>query len=333
MPADGESPPIISRAEVEVARRVLGSRVTRTPLVTAEAAGRQLGARIYLKLECHQRTGAFKYRGALYAAATLLEGTGGEIVTASSGNHALGVCLAAVELGARATVVMPESAPAVKRERALALGAEVIVHGTVYDEARAHAEDLARSRRALFLPSFDHPLIMAAQGTVVLEIEEQLPDLDLLVVPVGGGGLLAGALAARPDLAVWGVQAAGADSFVRSLAAGHQVTIPRTSTLADGIAVLTPGRLTLSQALAGRPRVVTVTDGEILAAMRHLLLSERVVAEPAGASGLAALLAGRIPVRGRTAAVVITGGNVMADVLCQALMGEPEGPGRRPATP
>ena len=328
MPANATPLSIISRADVEAAGRMLGSRVNRTPLILAEAAGGQLGARIYLKLECHQRTGAFKYRGALYAAATLLEGTGGEIVTASSGNHALGVCLAAAELGARATVVMPETAPAVKRDRARALGAEVVIHGAVYDEARAHAEDLARSRRALFLPSFDHPLIMAAQGTVVLEIEEQLPDLDVLVVPVGGGGLLAGALAARPDLIVWGVQAAGADSFVRSLAAGHQVTIPRISTLADGIAVLAPGRLTLSQALAAHPRLVTVTDAEILAAMRHLLLNERVVAEPAGASGLAALLAGKIPIRGRTAAVVITGGNVMADVLCQALLGGPDGPGQ-----
>jgi threonine dehydratase len=319
LPTEAGSPPIISRSEVEAARRVLGSRVTRTPLVVAEAAGRQLEARVYLKLECHQRTGAFKYRGALYAAATLLEGTGGEMVTASSGNHALGVCLAAAELGARATVVMPETAPAVKQDRAKSLGGEVIIRGRVYDEARAHAEDLARSRGALFLPSFDHPLIMAAQGTVVLEIEEDLPDLDLLVVPIGGGGLLAGALAARPDLAVWGVQAAGADSFVRSVAAGHPVTIPGISTLADGIAVLAPGRLTLAQALADRPRLVTVSDEEILAAMRHLLLSERVVAEPAGASGLAALLAGRIPVRGRTVAVVVTGGNVMADVLCRAL--------------
>ena len=326
-PSD-RSLPVIHRSDVEAARRALSSQVNRTPLVLAEAASHRLEARIYLKLECHQQTGAFKYRGALYAAATLLEDPGRELIAASSGNHALGVCMAAVKLGARATVVMPVTAPAVKRDRARALGAQVVVHGTVYDEARACAEDLARSRRGVFLPSFDHPLIMAAQGTVVLEIEEELPGLDMLVVPVGGGGLLAGALAARPDLAVWGVQACGADSFVRSLAAGHPVTIPKASTFADGIAVLTPGRLTLAQAIAGRPRLQTVADAEILAAMRHLLLNERVVAEPAGAAGFAAVLTGKVPVHGRTVAVVITGGNVMADVLCQALVSEPEGPDR-----
>ncbi|MBT9155139.1 MAG: L-threonine dehydratase catabolic TdcB [Firmicutes bacterium] len=313
--------PVIRRSDVLTARQVLGSRATRTPLILAEAASDILEARIYLKLECHQRTGAFKYRGALYAATMLLKGQGGELITASSGNHALGVCMAAAELGVRATVVMPATAPLVKIERARALGGEVILHGKVYDEARAHAEELVRSRQAVFLPSFDHPLIMAAQGTVVLEIEEELPTLDMLVVPIGGGGLLAGALAARPDLAVWGVQAMGADSFARSLAAGCRVSIPRTSTFADGIALLAPGELPLTQALANPPEVAVVSDDEILAAMRHLLLYERVVAEPASAAALAALLTGKIPIRGRTVAVVITGGNVMPEVISAALRG------------
>lgn len=313
--------PLIGRSDVLTARQVLGSRVVKTPLVLAPAASEQLAAKVYLKLECHQRTGAFKYRGALYAATALLAGKRTELITASSGNHALGVCMAAAELGVRATVVMPTTAPLVKIERARALGGDVILHGLVYDEARAHAEELALSRRAVFLPSFNHPLIMAAQGTVVLEIEDELPHLDTLVVPIGGGGLLAGVLAARPDLTVWGVQAAGADSFARSLAAGRRVSISHASTIADGIALLAPGELPLAQALATPPRLAVVTDDEIITAMRHLLLQERVVAEPASAAALAALLTGKIPIQGRTVGVVVTGGNVTAETLGAALRG------------
>jgi threonine dehydratase len=313
---------VVSRSEVITARNVLGPRVINTPFILAPAASEQLAAQVYLKLECHQRTGAFKYRGALYAAMVLQKTKSEGIITASSGNHALGVCMAASELGVRATVVMPTTAPLVKIERARSLGGEVILHGQVYDEARVHAEELARSRQAIFLPSFNHPLIMAAQGTMVLEMEEALPTLDMIVVPIGGGGLLAGVLAARPDLAVWGVQAAGADSFVRSLSAGQRVALSRTCTIADGIALLAPGELPLAQALAKPPQLAVVTDNEIVAAMRHLLLQERVVAEPASAAAFAALMTGKIPVRGRTVGVVITGGNVMADTLSRALRGE-----------
>jgi len=306
--------------DVRRADAVIRPEALHTPLVYSERLSDRLHAEVYLKLEGFQRTGAFKFRGALNAVRQLGRDLERGLVTASSGNHALGMALAARLAGVPATVVMPTTAPAAKQARARAYGARVILHGTVYDHAYAHALALAREQDLAFIPSFDHPLIIAGQGTIALEVLATASGLDLLVVPVGGGGLLAGTLVAAAPVEVVGVQAEGADSMVRSLAAGSLTSLESAHTVADGIATLRPGGLTFAIASRARVRVVTVGDGAIVEAMAALLATG-VVAEPAGAAAVAALLEGRVPVAGRKLACVITGSNVGGELLATVARG------------
>ncbi len=320
---------ILSAADVVAAGRRIAGRVVRTPVVCPEALSERAGARVWLKLENFQLTGAFKFRGALNCVLKLVSEPrpdGLRLITASSGNHALGMSLAGRLCGVPVTVVMPEGAPRVKQEKARAYGAEVVLHGEVYDDAQAHAARLAEATGAVYVPSFNHPDIMAGQGTIGLELMRDLPDLDAVVFPIGGGGLAAGlAVVFRtllPRVRLVGVQAEGAAAMRASLEAGRPVELDAVRTIADGIAVRRPGELNFAVVKDLLDEVVTVSDEEIRQAMGALVKDASVVGEPAGAAAPAALLAGRVPVRpGATVAAVISGGNVDAHLLAEVLAG------------
>ncbi len=303
-----------TRDDVHEAYHRIGKRVVHTPLVYSEELSRLSGAHIHLKLETLQHTGAFKYRGALnFVGYHAAERRG--VVAASSGNHALGIALACQKHGLEATVVMPSTAPAVKQAKARAYGAHVICHGEVYDEAREHAQSLAAQRNLLFAPSFDHFLIIAGQGTIGCELKEQIPQADMILVPVGGGGLMAGLMLALPDhMRLWGVQAQGAASMVASLKAQKLVSLTHADTIADGIATLRPGaaNLWVIQSYAGN--VLAVSDADIRRAMAFLL-GAGIVAEPAAAAPLAAVLNEGVAAKGKTVVLVITGRNISGSLL------------------
>ncbi|HHY94930.1 MAG TPA: pyridoxal-phosphate dependent enzyme [Firmicutes bacterium] len=314
---------MVTVADVVEARRRLGREVVRTPLVSPEALCRRLGTQVWLKLENLQRTGAFKFRGALNCVLRLLTDRSSvplKLVTASSGNHALGMSLAAKLTGACITVVMPEGAPLIKQKKARDYGAKVVLHGQAYDDAQTYARRLADNSRAVYVPSFNHPDIMAGQGTIALELLEDLPDPDVVLFPIGGGGLAAGMAvvfrALRPCTRLVGVQAEGAASMKASLEAGYPVALASVCTVADGIAVRSPGDLTFEVVKDLVDEVVTVSDKEIMEAVRVLITEASVVPEPAAAAAVAALLAGKVRVKEGTRVVaVLTGGNVDARLL------------------
>lgn len=324
---------IVTLADVVEARNRIRTEVVRTPLVSPEALGKRVGVRVALKLENFQRTGAFKFRGALNCVLKLLDarpGTDLRLVTASSGNHALGISLAGRIAGAKVTVVMPEGAPLVKQKKAREYGAEVLLHGQAYDDAQVRARRLAEETGAVYIPSFNHPDIMAGQGTIALEVLEDLPEPQVLVFPIGGGGLAAGVAVAckalAPRTVLVGVQAEGAASTRASLAQGKPVELSSLHTVADGIAVRRPGDLTFAVVKELVDDVVTVSDEEILGAMRILITEASLVPEPAGAAAVAALLAGKVEIgEGGWAVAVVTGGNVDARLLHRVLQDSPGG--------
>jgi threonine dehydratase len=278
-----------------------------------------VGSNVLLKCENQQITGSFKVRGAFVKIASLTETERQKgVVAASAGNHAQGVAFGAAEAEVSATVVMPKMAPITKVERTRRLGADVILHGSSYDEAEAMAKTLAHETGRTFIHAFDDPLVVLGQGTVGLEIlTASDSDVDCIVVPVGGGGLVAGiALAAkaiRPHVRVVGVQAEGAAACYHSFKSGSRVTLSSLNTVADGLAVRTPGILTFDIIQRCVDDIVTVTDGDIVEAVAFLLESEKLLVEGAGAAGVAAVRAGSATIRGRTIAVVLSGGNMDVD--------------------
>ena len=302
----------------------------RTPVLTSRGFDQRAGCRAFLKGEHLQRAGAFKFRGAYHRVAEVDPAAyPGGVVAYSSGNHAQAVALAARLRGLACTVCMPTDAPRVKVEATRELGAEVVFYDRFRQDRVAFAQDLARARGLALVPPFDDPLVIAGQGTVALELCQEVPDLDALVVPVGGGGLISGcavaAKALRPGLRVIGVETEGADDARRSLAAGHVVEIPPPATIADGIRTVRLGELTWEHVRVLVDDVVVVSDQEVLAAMRLLALRLKQVVEPTGAVAAAAVLAGRVPgLGGRRVGVVLSGGNVDPAVLAQALAA-PEG--------
>ncbi|MCL6449748.1 MAG: threonine/serine dehydratase [Acetobacteraceae bacterium] len=327
----GPSPTL---ADVYAARERLAGAggVVHTPCIPCEALSEKLGAAVHLKLESLQLAGAFKVRGALnYAWQLNAAERAGGLVTASSGSHGMAVALAARRLGTTATVFMPEFSSPHKRRRVEAYGGRVVVAGADYYQAFARARELAAERGAALIPAFDHPHIVAGQGTAGLELVEDLPSPDLVVVPVGGGGLAAGvALVVKslcPGARVWGVQPAGAPSLARSLEAGRPVELDRLDTLADGIRVRRPGDLTFALCRRYLDGVALVSDPDIFSAVAFLLRQARVVAEPAGAAAVAALLSGAVnaPPGSRVVAVV-SGGNLSPEALERALTCEGGGP-------
>ncbi len=296
-----------------------------TPVQRSRAVSEQVGAEVWLKCENLQRTGSFKLRGAYNRIAQLrAQERARGVVCASAGNHAQGVALAASLQGVTSTVFMPTEAPLPKLDATLAYGAEVRTVGDGFDDALAAAQGFAAETDGVFVHPFDHPDVIAGQGTLGLELVEQVPSFGTVVVCLGGGGLLSGVAVAlralRPDVRIVGVQAAGCASFAPSLAAGHPLALPATSTIADGIAVKRPGELTLAHVEALVDEVVTVTDDELARAVVLLLERAKLVVEPAGAAAVAALLAGHVEGPGPIVGT-LSGGNIDPLVLQHLVTG------------
>ena len=314
-------------ADVEAAAERLRAVAVRTPLLESEALNERVGGRVLLKPECLQRTGSFKFRGAYNAISQI---DAGAVVAYSSGNHAQGVAAAARLLGKAATIVMPADAPAIKIESTRARGAEV----RLYDRATESREEIgaaiaARTGAALIRP-YDDPRIIAGQGTVGLELAEQTKacglELEVALAPCGGGGLIAGCAlalsAAFPGIALYAVEPADLDDTARSLEAGaRQTNAPGATSICDALLLPTPGELTFAinrQLLAGG---LTVSDHEVRSAMAFASRHLKLVVEPGGAVALAAVLSGKLPLEHRTAAVVLSGGNVDPALLAAAITG------------
>lgn len=298
----------------ECAKRIAGW-IIKTPLLEVEDLSQQTGSKVYLKLEGTQRTGAFKYRGALNYMMSLdrAEAATG-VITASSGNHGLGMSLAGQQLGIKCTVVMPQSAPQVKQERAKGYGATVILHGNTYDDAQEYASRLAQKQGRLYVPSFNHPAIIEGQGTALKEILEEVPQVDVVFSPVGGGGLISGLLLAKEELGaateIVGVEPLGAASMQASVQAGCPKTLAEMATIADGVAVATPGDITFGIVKRLKPQILSVSDDDILAAQRSLLHGPKLIAEGAGAVSVAGMLASKELNKGKTLVCLISGSNV-----------------------
>lgn len=305
--------------DVRAARERVSDRVHRTPLFGSRTLGERVGAPLLLKCENLQKTGSFKPRGALSRLLTLDPGARDRgVITISAGNHAQALAWAGRSAGVPATVVMPESAPRSKVRACHGYGAEVVLHGDVFEAFRKSLE-LAEERELTFVHPFDEEGIIAGQGTAALEIAEDAEDLDAVVVPVGGGGLISGIAAAMagldPSVKVYGVEPEGAAAMRRSLDTGEPVHLDELDTVADGLAAPMAGDLTYELVRRYVEDVVVVSDAEIAVAMELLLSRCKLLVEPAGAAGVAALLAGRIPVTGGPVAAVLSGGNVDLDRL------------------
>ena len=306
--------PLVTVADVHAARRLLAGVVRTTPLEGSRPLSQAVGGPVSLKCENLQRTGSFKLRGAYVRMARLSEQERARgVVAASAGNHAQGVALAAQLLGLDSTVFMPESAPLPKVTATAAYGAHVRLHGATLTEALAAAYEHAEATGAVLIHPFDHPDVIAGQGTVGLEVLEQCPDVRTVVVCTGGGGLVAGVAAAvkglRPDVEVVAAQAAGAAAFPGSLSAGHPVALERMATMADGIAVAAPGEHTFRHVRDLVDRVVTVEEESLSRALLLCLERAKLVVEPAGAAGVAAVMDAPTSFR-PPVAVVLSGGNI-----------------------
>ena len=319
-------PPPIDADDVARAARVLDDVAHRTPVLTSHHLDAELGASVHLKAEHLQRVGAFKFRGAYHAVHALSpEARSRGVVAFSSGNHAQAIALAAALHDVPATIVMPTDAPPVKLAATRGYGAEVVTYDRYQDEDRsAIGARIAEERGSTVIPPFDHPHVMAGQGTVGRELAEQVDGLDLLVVPVGGGGLLSGCAVALAA-AVTGIEIVGVEPASRraardALATGEVVEVPVPRTLLDGQQTTTIGERPLAVFRALVDRVVGVDDDEVLATVGWLATRTKQVVEPSGAAGLAAVRAGRLgDVRGRRIGVVLSGGNVTPGVLQRAL--------------
>ncbi|MFG6300111.1 threo-3-hydroxy-L-aspartate ammonia-lyase [Streptomyces rochei] len=309
--------PPVTFVDVRDAATRLDGVAHRTPVLTSRALDALVGAETFVKCENFQRVGAFKFRGAYNAASRLSAGQLAKGIAAySSGNHAQAVALAARELGTTAVVLMPEDAPRAKREATAGYGAEIVTYDRYTQDRTALGEALAEERGLALIPPYDHPHVIAGQGTAALELLEETGPLDALVVPVGGGGLIAGsataAKALHPGIRVIGVEPEAGDDTKRSLDSGARVTIPVPRTIADGQALPTPGELTFSLNRRLVDAITLVNDDEIVAAMRFAFERLKIVLEPSGATALAALLAGRPEPRPRRIGVIASGGNVDA---------------------
>jgi threonine dehydratase len=333
--SSAESDRLPTAADVEAAARRLAGMSVETPLLASPALDERTGGRIFVKPESLQRTGSFKFRGAYNKLKTLLERAGaqgnvarGGVVAFSSGNHAQGVAAAARLLGLPAAIVMPSDAPAIKLANTRGYGAEVILYDRLREDREAIAEKLAADRGAAIVRPYDDPEIIAGQGTVGLEILRQAnalgTRLDAVLIPAGGGGLISGsALALKsawPDLAVHACEPVGFDDTGRSLAVHRRLPAePGAASICDGLLAPMPGRLTFAlndRLLAGG---LAVTDAEVLSAMAYAFRELKLVIEPSGAVCLAAVLAGKLDCRGRRIGLVISGGNVDAEMFIRCL--------------
>ena len=316
--------PSVTLQDVQRARNTIAHLALMTPVLPARSLGQLAGCQLFLKAENLQRAGSFKVRGAAnkIAALTADQKERG-VIAASAGNHAQGVALAAASRGIPCTVVMPIGASLPKVEATRNYGATVLLQGDDFDQAQRYARRITREEGLTFIHAFDDPAIVAGQGTVGLELLEQVEDLDTVVVPVGGGGLVSGVgLAIKesaPGVRVIGVQAEAATAVVDSYKTNRRVTARRRATVADGIAVGAPGRITLPLVSHYVDDMVVVQEEEITQAMTLLLERGKLLVEGAGAVGLAAVLGGRIQVAERKVAVVLSGGNVDTHLIARVM--------------
>ncbi|MEU0009107.1 threo-3-hydroxy-L-aspartate ammonia-lyase [Streptomyces sp. NPDC006314] len=304
----------VTFADVREAAARLEGVAHRTPVLTSRTLNARLGAQVFIKCENFQRVGAFKIRGAYNAAAQLSPDQLAKGIAAySSGNHAQATALAARELGTSAVILMPEDAPRSKREATAGYGAEIVTYDRYTQDRTALGEALAADRGLALIPPYDHPHVIAGQGTAALELLEETGPLDALVVPVGGGGLIAGsaitAKALQPGMRVIGVEPEAGDDTKRSLESGARVTVPVPHTVADGQALPTPGEITFAINRHLVDTVTLVSDAEIVSAMRFAFERLKIVLEPSGATSLAALLAGHLDLPPRIG-IIASGGNI-----------------------
>ncbi|WP_282700706.1 threo-3-hydroxy-L-aspartate ammonia-lyase [Streptomyces sp. CC219B] len=311
------TPPVTLDDVRDAARRLKGV-AHRTPVLRSRTLDALVGAEVFLKCENFQRVGAFKFRGAYNAASRLTpEQLARGIAAYSSGNHAQAVALAARELGTTAVIVMPEDAPRSKRAATEGYGAEIVTYDRYTGDRTAIAEALAAERGLAVVPPYDHPHVIAGQGTAALELLDEVGELGALLTPVGGGGLMAGSATAakglHPGIRLIGVEPEAGDDTKRSLEAGRRVEIPVPRTIADGQALQTPGELTFSVNRRLVDAVALVSDDEIRDAMRFAFERLKIVVEPSGATPLAALLTGRAGPLPDRVGVIVSGGNIDAD--------------------
>ena len=314
----------ISLADVVAARERLRNAIYYSPCPHSQMLSSLTGQQVYLKLENLQMTGSFKERGALNRIAMLTpEQAARGVVAASAGNHAQGVAYHATSRGIRALIVMPLATPLVKVTATRGFGAEVVLHGANYDEACEEATRLCQAQGMTFIHPFDDPVVMAGQGTIGLELLEQVPQLEAVVVPIGGGGLIGGIACAikesRPDIRVVGVQTSRLPSMAMAVEQRHPVTLQPATTIADGIAVRRAGDVTFPVVDRYVDEIVTVDEDEIASAILMLLEREKTLAEGAGATALAALLQKKTSLNGARAAVVIGGGNIDVTLLSRII--------------
>jgi threonine dehydratase len=309
---------MIGLDDVRSAAARLDGVAHRTPVLSSRTLDTATGASVWCKAECYQRGGAFKFRGA-YSMISRLEPEllSRGVAAYSSGNHAQAVAIAAGMLGAPAVILMPEDTPAVKMDATRGYGAEVVTYDRYNEDREQLGGELAERRGLTLVPPYEHPLVMAGQGTAALELLDEVGELDALLVPVGGGGLLAGSATAAkgllPGITVIGVEPEAGDDTRRSLAAGERVEIPVPRTIADGQQAQIPGELTFVVNRERADAIELASDAEIVEAMRFAFDRMKVVLEPSGACALAALLAGRVRLPGQRVGVVLSGGNVGAD--------------------
>lgn len=307
------------------ANYALKEAIRQTDLIYSPVLSKESGCELYLKTENLQVTGSFKVRGAYYKISQLNdEEKSRGVIACSAGNHAQGVALASKKFGIKSIICMPDGAPLSKVEATKSYGAEVVLVPGVYDDAHNRAEELKAEKGYTFIHPFDDEDVIAGQGTIGLEIAEQLKDADAVIVPVGGGGLISGVAFAikslNPKIRVYGVQAAGAPSMLNSLEHKKIETLPSVSTVADGIAVKEPGRLTFDLCSRYVDGIVSVTDDQVSAAILALIEKQKMIAEGAGAVALAAVLFNKLPnVAGKKVVCLISGGNIDVTILSRVI--------------
>ena len=306
------------------AREVLRDVKHVTRFDKSSTFSRLTGGNVYLKLENLQKTGSFKVRGAAYAMSQMTEKEKkAGVIAASAGNHAQGVAYAATRLGIKSTIVMPRFSPVAKIQATQGYGAKVVLHGNVFDDALAHAQETSEKTGATFLHPFNDENVIAGQGTIGLEILDECPDVDVIAVPVGGGGLISGISIAvkeqRPEVEIYGVEAESAASMQASFEAGKIVNVEGLDTSCDGIAVKRPGKLTYRIAKDLLKGVVTVEELEVTRTLFLLLERAKIVVEPAGCVGLAAFQYGKIDIKGKTAVAILSGGNIDMSFLSKVV--------------
>jgi threonine dehydratase len=315
---------LVTLDEVRAARERVREHVYLSPCARSETLSRASGAQAHLKLENLQMTGAYKERGALNKLLSLTPAERARgLVTASAGNHAQAVAYHAGRFGLPATIVMPEGTPILKVANTRSHGARVVLAGSSYDEAYTEARRLEHAEGLTFIHPFDDPAVIAGQGTVALEILEQVPDVEVVVVPVGGGGLVSGMAAAlkavRPSIRVVGVETEVLPSMLAALEEGRPVSVESATSIAEGIAVKRCGELTLAHVRALVDEIVTVSEEEIAAAILYLLEKEKTVAEGAGAASVAALLERKTRAEGKKAVAIVSGGNIDVNVVARVI--------------